>query len=492
MITDPKGLQKLQKESRQISKFYKNLRKNEFPNQIIDPEYKSYIRKRSKFKIEDKLLKRLVNNKYVLVLPTTFINDLYLHYHVNGGHFSAEKTHRNISEKYYIFGLLDQLRLLISRCKTCQAYDKRGIGNAQPIQIKASRAGEKLFLDVIGKLNRESSEGYSYCLVGIDCFSRFAVAQGVPDVKGSTILWALKLMYIFKYSFPSQIATDNGLDSPELREFCEMNSIKLTFIAVYNPRANLTERLNQSVKKILYKLWNDNSREWDEITLAMAVFFYNIAIHSTTEFSPHFIFLCQKPAIPLDLMLGTVNGEFETQEQYLDELRKSIALVPEKAYEAFSKSFNLSGMRRFNRNTEYVAGQKILVRNFRKTSKFDPNYLSDFEIIKRVGQGTYLVRNNRTKRYSKINVRDFKADGNHLENLDTPDEPDPANEIENESADDMPEGETLDESGIEGSVQDKTDEIDKQPEAPVIGLSGEGQITRAGRVTRPPQRFGTD
>ena len=127
-----------------------------------------------------------------------------------------------------------------------------------------------------------------------------------------------------------------------------MNSIKLTFIAVYNPRANLTERLNQSVKKILYKLWNDNSREWDEITLAMAVFFYNIAIHSTTEFSPHFIFLCQKPAIPLDLMLGTVNGEFETQEQYLDELRKSIALVPEKAYEAFSKSFNLSGMRQFN------------------------------------------------------------------------------------------------------------------------------------------------
>ena len=355
----------------------------------------------------------------VIVLPQSMIEQIFKQYHTDSGHHSGEKTYLNITQKYYIFDLLNQLKLRISRCSVCLELNQGGIGNVPPQQIQASRINEKLFLDVIGKLSMESSEGCSFVLVGIDAFSRYGTAHQLPDIRGPSIVRSLKLMYIYKHSYPEQIISDNGLNSPELTEFCQLNSIKLTFIAAYNPRSNLTERLNKSLKAILYKLYNDRYKQWDEETLSLAVFSYNISIHNSTGYSPQYIFTGTQPTIPLDLFLENKNVKRDTQTSYLEDLRQAIANVPLNAYEAFKNNYNLSGNRKFERNNDLIAGDKILVRNFRKTSKFDPNFIKNFEIVKKISNGTYLVKNNVTKRYSKLNVRDIKKDLTHPSYIDT-------------------------------------------------------------------------
>ena len=206
-------------------------------------------------------------------------------------------------------------------------------------------------------------------MIGIDAFSRFGTAYQLIDTRGPTVVRALKLMYIYKYSYPEQIISDNGLNSPQLTEFCQLNNIKLTFIAAYNPRSNLTERVNKSLKSILFKLYNNQYKQFDEETLSLAVFCYNISVHNTTQFSPHYIYTGNQPTIPLDLFLENKNVKSDTQTSYLEDLRQAIANVPLNAFEAFKHNYNSSGNRKFERNNDFISGDKILVSNFRKASQ---------------------------------------------------------------------------------------------------------------------------
>ena len=164
--------------------------------------------------------------------------------------------------------------------------------------------------------------------------------------------------------------------------------------------------------------------------------------------------------------------------------------MPINAYEAFRKSYNLSGNKRFERNNELIAGMKVLVRNFRKSSKFDRNFLDDFEIVKKISTGSYLVLNNRTKRYSKINVKDIKIDKSHLENIDTRLEE--GDEEEQDSSE-----ENIQEENEENDGNDENDENGDQNKNRIVDGPGQdgqndskdGQLMRSGRVSRPVDRL---
>ena len=231
----------------------------------------------------------------------------------------------------------------------------------------------------------------------------------------------------------------------------------------------------------------DNGSQWDEVTLSMACFFYNISVHQTTGYSPQFVFLGQKPKIPLDLFLNLKDVETETQASYLQELRKAIGNMPINAYEAFKKSYNLSGNKRFKRNNELVAGMKVLIRNFRKSSKFDKNFLDDFEIVKKISAGSYLVLNNRTKRYSRVNIRDIKIDKSNIENIDT--DLEEGNQVGQDSDEENIQGENENENDENGNKNDENDHFDDDPGQNGQNDSKDGKMMRSGRVSHPVERL---
>ena len=309
---------------------------------------------------------------------------------------------------------------MVSRCEVCAVFEKRGVGNAPAVQIKTHRPNRKIFCDCIGPLP-QSAEGHSYVFLTTDGYSRYVTGKALHNIDGPNIVRALKLMYISLFSYPTQIVTDGGLSSVPLKTFCEVNAIDLTFISVYHPVSNLQERSNQSLKKILYKLYYSQDG-WDETTLGLTIFLYNISVHSTTGYSPYFLFIGRKPEVPLDLFLNTVDCKELNQLDYLKDLNNAIANVTQNAFDAFSKSLNLSARRNNLRNSEFYAGQRILLRNFRKSNKFEQNFLSNYQVVRRLGLQTYMVKNNITNRYSKVNIKDMKADKNHPDNVDTPHE----------------------------------------------------------------------
>ena len=165
---------------------------------------------------------RKINDTEAIVLPNSYIENLYIYFHQNGGHHNAEKTYQNIIQKYYSYKLLRELHLYVSRCPICSLYANKGTGNIQATHISASRANDKVFLDLIGKLP-ESEEGYIYCLNGIDCWSRYGFSIGLRNIDGQSIVSAYMKGWVWKYGHSKEIVIDNGMVSQNLTEYCKIN-----------------------------------------------------------------------------------------------------------------------------------------------------------------------------------------------------------------------------------------------------------------------------
>ena len=179
--------------------------------------------------------------------------------------------------------------------------------------------------------------------------------------------------------------------------------------------------------------------------------------------------------------------------------------MTENAYDAFSKSQNLCARRRNLRNADYFAGQKILLRNFRKRNKFDVNFLKNYEIVKKLGKTCYMVKNLETNRYSKCNIRDIKADTENIQNVDTPEElrteqngREPNGLEPNGLEQNGLEKNGLEENGLaeQNGVENENGFLDLEPEQR-RELEWEDQMrqnqevrTRVGRLTKQPDRYG--
>ena len=498
-----KNVKEIQKDDPNVRYMYNYVRSNTFPDikTIHNNELRGLLKNKNKFIVKNGILMRKINDIEAIVLPNSYIENLYIYFHQNGGHHNAEKTYQNIIQKYYSYKLLRELHLYVSRCPVCSLYAKKGTGNIQATHISASRANDKVFLDLIGKLP-ESEEGYIYCLNGIDCWSRYGFSIGLRNIDGQSIVSAYMKGWVWKYGHSKEIVIDNGMVSQNLTEYCKINGVKLTRIAVYTPNSNLVERLNGSMKKILFKTMYDMSNQWNSEILAMTMFLYNISQHRSVGYSPHYLFLGQQPNLPLDLLLNSSEVREDTQISYVTNLRKAIARVTGNAYEAFSRSVNMSSRRNNLRNSDYSAGDYVLVKNFRKKNKTEPNFLAGFEIVRRIAAGTYLVKNVNTQKYSKVAIRDIKKDFAHFGNIDTNEENGEEREKENgeEREKENDEENERNQAELEETPNGVDGQTDQNPledakaghEVNWDELGGQGVRTRVGREVKPPKRYGQE
>ena len=252
LINKRTDIKQIQKDSPAIKSMYTYVQRNKFPDfrTVNEDELRGFLKSKRKFEIQNKTLMRKVGENLAIVLPSKMIGQLYRQFHEDGGHMSPERVYQNITQKYYAYGLLASLHLFTSKCQTCAQYDKRGVGNSPASFIQADSVGHKVFLDAIGKLAQESEEQFSYCLLAIDCHSRYAVGTPVRNLDGESVVKAIQKMYIFKFGYFQCLITDNGLDSIQLREFspglsCQVMKSSLTRILTLAP--GLTSTCNPNV-----------------------------------------------------------------------------------------------------------------------------------------------------------------------------------------------------------------------------------------------------
>ena len=156
------------------------------------------------------------------------------------------------------------------------------------------------------------------------------------------------------YGVVRRIHSDLGrnFEGVVIKQLCKLYNVKKSRTSAYHPAGNgQAERFNRTLITMLRTLPEDKKKRWnlylDNITLA-----YNSAIHSTTGYSPYFLFFGRNPTLSIDVMVNMNKDEPVDVDEYVQEQRK-------KMQEAYNHVFKSICEKREARDRRRELGKKL-------------------------------------------------------------------------------------------------------------------------------------
>jgi hypothetical protein len=136
------------------------------------------------------------------------------------------------------------------------------------------------------KFAREN-KGFNYILTGIDVFSKFAFAVPVKNKTGKDVSAAFEKVLLDIKRTPKNVHSDLGKEfyNSTFQELMKQYSIN-HYSTYSNQKSFFCERLNRSLKEIMYKEFTVQGKyKWLDL-LPRVVNFYNNRVHRTTGMKP--------------------------------------------------------------------------------------------------------------------------------------------------------------------------------------------------------------
>lgn len=223
---------------------------------VVEKEpYEDYI-------LENNILMKRVNDKNVIVLPTSMQANIIRKTHENG-HFSVRKVAEKIKEEFYIPGLIEKIEKIISCCALCILAERKQGKKEGQLQPIPKRPLETYHVDYLGPMTT-SSKAYKHILVVIDGFSKFV---WLYPTKTTTARETLEKLGIQQKTFgnPTCIITDKGtaFTATEFKEYCRTERIKHVLTTTGIPRENdQIKRINRIIISVLTEMSIDAPDKW--------------------------------------------------------------------------------------------------------------------------------------------------------------------------------------------------------------------------------------
>jgi len=136
------------------------------------------------------------------------------------------------------------------------------------------------------KHSREN-KGFNYILTGLDVFSKFAFAVPVKNKTGKDVSAAFEKVLIDTKRIPKNLQSDLGKEFFNSTFQDLMKKYKINHYSTFsNQKAFFCERLNRSLKEIMYKEFTiQGNNKWLDL-LPKVVQFYNNRPHRTIGMKP--------------------------------------------------------------------------------------------------------------------------------------------------------------------------------------------------------------
>jgi transposase InsO family protein len=252
---------------------------------------------------------------------------------------------------------------------------------ADRIPIKPIARGDELqfnhlVMDCIGPIIPDVDPigvkpGYNYALVLVDKFSRWPMAYPLRSLSAKATCDAL-LQVFMTFAIPKVISSDCGANftAQVTKEMLKRLGCSPRFNTPGHPEAaGLVERCNQSLKRMIYKLAQENPREWHKL-LPFVLWALREKPNATTHISPYTLVYGMLPKGPLSVLKESWAGQRElplnigkSPEEYLQTLKENLEIA--KAYadlhaqneqENYAHYYNTR-----SKDRHFAVGDKVLV-----------------------------------------------------------------------------------------------------------------------------------
>ena len=185
------------------------------------------------------------------LVPATRVRDVFNHFH-RLSHTGGRSTLRDLRRRFIWFQMAKDVLAFARQCPDCQS-SKIGRHVKTPLVIRGS--GERfgsLHVDLVGPL--PVSEGFRYLFTIVDRFTRWVEAVPLTTMTAPDCANALLRVWISRFGVPGDITTDQGRQFTsvlwsELTALLGIQSLRTTS---YHPQSNgLVERVHRTLKERL-------------------------------------------------------------------------------------------------------------------------------------------------------------------------------------------------------------------------------------------------
>lgn len=314
---------------------------------------------------ENGVIYRRTNDSKQLLLPAILKNDVFKSVHDELGHQSAERTLSLLRTRFYWPGMFTDIQDYCDSCERCKIGK---IGKKVKTTFKSVVAKRPLEIVAIDFTQLEpGTGGVENVLVITDVFTKYTQAVPTRDQKAKTVARVLLKDWIIRFGVMKRLHSDQGrsFENEVIYELCKIYGVQKTKTLPYYPEGNsVCERFNRTLHNLLRTLPPERKRKWPEI-LPELVYAYNCTPHSTTGYSPYFLFFGREPTLPIDLKFGLENNQFTSGEEWITTHFKNL----EEAFQLATERTEMEALKRQKHlninadNKELPIGCRVFLRN---------------------------------------------------------------------------------------------------------------------------------
>ncbi|MGL4337186.1 MAG: RNase H-like domain-containing protein [Turicibacter sp.] len=299
-------------------------------------EITQLIKNKQKYFIQDGILKCIIGDNVVIVIPKHLRQAIMLQYHDGtlGGHLSARKTMSRIKMKYYWEAMESDIKNWCKTCEVCMTRKNTGTKIKVPLKPMPipSAPMEITAMDVIGPLP-ETANGNKYILVFCDYLTKWPEAFALPDQKSETIAQIFVEHIVFRYGTPCKLLTDRGTNftSDLFKAITELFQILKLTTSPYHPQTDgLVERFNGTLINMLASYTNRQQRDWD-LFINSCLYAYRNSVHASTGETPFYLMYLRRNNMPMDLEFQASTTQYMDVPDYKAVMNERMQSAWEKA-----------------------------------------------------------------------------------------------------------------------------------------------------------------
>lgn len=364
-----------------------------------------------------------INQDPVIVLPdnsslrTTLIKQIHSS-QMGMAHLGVRKTLTAVSKIAIWNKMTHDVTAVVSQCPHCQ---KRKDPNAYRINEPLCnfdlpvRPWERIHSDVIGPLP-QTLDGNKFIIVFVDAFSKYIVAEPIPDQKALTIINTFMNRFVSRFGPPALLVTDQGTNFMRDIFRSTLKNLKIahkTSTPYHHESNGQVERANRTIEELISMAIATRNDEWDNV-MFLAIHAYNCAENSTTKHSPYTVIHGYEPFNIFRNSLELPVRKFASETDYANQLTPMLRAIwkttqanLEIAQQEQKRHYDL---RNRTQPSNLQIGQQVLVRQD-IGNKIAPRFQGPFVIVD-IDRPNITILDGRRERAIHMNrVKLYNSDG---------------------------------------------------------------------------------